>query len=148
MTEKEETQSAPVAVIAESSDGSAYSESRADANYAQHYHTLGSVQLHNKDTGLLLLVPTPSNDPNDPLVLLICAVTNSQNWTQSYKWIITLVTTFAIWLCTFLAGGPAIAIVQQALFYFPPQFNQDVAASIGKVSYFYSAFALLQVTLP
>jgi hypothetical protein len=48
-------------------------------------------------------------------------------------------------LCTFLAGGPAIAIVQQALDYFPPQFNPDVPDSIGKVAYFYSAFALLQV---
>lgn len=29
--------------------------------------TLGSVQLHNKDTKQVILIPTPSNDVNDPL---------------------------------------------------------------------------------
>jgi hypothetical protein len=69
MAEKEVTATTPVPVIHDSTDGSAYSESPENGNYtAEHYHTLGSIQLHNKDTGALLLVPTPSSDPNDPLV--------------------------------------------------------------------------------
>lgn len=30
-------------------------------------HTLGHVQLQDRDTGATLLVPQPSSDPNDPL---------------------------------------------------------------------------------
>ena len=33
----------------------------------QKIKTLGSVQLHNKDTKQLILIPTPSDDINDPL---------------------------------------------------------------------------------
>jgi hypothetical protein len=71
MSEKEETPQTSVPVIADSRDGSA--SSNAEPTHAENYHTLGSVQLHNKETGLLLLVPTPSNDPNDPLVPPNCA---------------------------------------------------------------------------
>lgn len=30
-------------------------------------HTLGTVRLHNAQTKEIILVPQPSNDPNDPL---------------------------------------------------------------------------------
>ena len=30
-------------------------------------HTHGRVQLQDRDTGAILLVPQPSSDPNDPL---------------------------------------------------------------------------------
>lgn len=33
----------------------------------EHIHTLGSVQLRNVQTKEIILVPQPSNDPNDPL---------------------------------------------------------------------------------
>jgi len=34
---------------------------------ARHTNTLGSVQLRNPITNDIILVPTPSKDPNDPL---------------------------------------------------------------------------------
>lgn len=30
-------------------------------------HTLGSVRHRHEHTGQIILIPTPSNDPNDPL---------------------------------------------------------------------------------
>ena len=30
-------------------------------------HTLGTIQLRHHETNEIILVPTPSNDPNDPL---------------------------------------------------------------------------------
>jgi hypothetical protein len=33
----------------------------------QKMKTLGSVQLHNKETKQIILIPTPSDDINDPL---------------------------------------------------------------------------------
>lgn len=34
---------------------------------APRKQTLGTIHLRNNDTGDVILVPTPSNDPNDPL---------------------------------------------------------------------------------
>lgn len=33
----------------------------------QKTQTLGTIQLRNDQTNEVILVPTPSNDPNDPL---------------------------------------------------------------------------------
>ena len=33
----------------------------------QHVNTLGSVRLRNVETNEIVLVPQPSDDPNDPL---------------------------------------------------------------------------------
>ena len=33
----------------------------------QVVHTLGTVRLHHAETKEVILVPAPSNDPNDPL---------------------------------------------------------------------------------
>lgn len=30
-------------------------------------NTLGTVRLHDQETKQIILIPTPSNDPNDPL---------------------------------------------------------------------------------
>ena len=32
-----------------------------------HTNTLGSLQLRNVETNEIILIPTPSSDPNDPL---------------------------------------------------------------------------------
>lgn len=51
--------------------------------------------------GDLLLLPSPSNDANDPL-----------NWSKARKWWITCVVCAAVFCCNFTAAGPTIAIVQ------------------------------------
>lgn len=33
----------------------------------QRVETLGSVRLHRENTHEVILIPTPSDDPNDPL---------------------------------------------------------------------------------
>jgi len=36
---------------------------------ARRVQSLGSVRLRNEHTGEIVLVPTPTKDPNDPLVI-------------------------------------------------------------------------------
>lgn len=42
-------------------------QSNATAEKLQKIGTLGSVRLQNAQTKEIILVPQPSNDPNDPL---------------------------------------------------------------------------------
>lgn len=39
----------------------------SDLDNIEHINTLGSVRLHNVHTKEIVLVPQPSDDPNDPL---------------------------------------------------------------------------------
>jgi hypothetical protein len=41
----------------------------------EHVNTLGSIQLRHPVTNDIILIPTPSNDPNDPLNWYDCRVT-------------------------------------------------------------------------
>jgi hypothetical protein len=46
-------------------------EKQADPGFAENarrVQSLGSVRLRNATTGEVVLVPTPTKDPNDPLV--------------------------------------------------------------------------------
>jgi hypothetical protein len=46
-------------------------EKQVDPGFAENVarvQSLGSVRLRNATTGELVLVPTPTKDPNDPLV--------------------------------------------------------------------------------
>ena len=36
-------------------------------------HMLGKVQLRHQDTNEIILIPAPSDDPNDPLNWYVCA---------------------------------------------------------------------------
>lgn len=38
-----------------------------DPDELQRVQTLGSVRLHKQGTREIILIPTPSTDPNDPL---------------------------------------------------------------------------------
>lgn len=40
---------------------------RKQGDETQQVNTLGSVRLHHHETNEVMLVPTPSADPNDPL---------------------------------------------------------------------------------
>ncbi|KAK0657330.1 major facilitator superfamily domain-containing protein [Cercophora newfieldiana] len=99
--------------------------------------TLGHVQLRDHETNEIILIPTPSNDPNDPL-----------NWSQPYKHYIAAVICIAMMMCNFLAAGPSIAIVKTTMDFFPgvnpgrtPALFGD---AIAKISYFFTTAALMQ----
>ncbi|KAK9421628.1 putative Major facilitator superfamily (MFS) profile domain-containing protein [Seiridium unicorne] len=92
--------------------------------------TLGTVRLRHHETNEIILIPTPSNDPNDPL-----------NWSQAYKYYMATVICLAMLMCNFLAAGPTIAIVSTAMDFFP---MAPVPTAISKVAYFFTTTALLQ----
>lgn len=100
--------------------------------------TLGSVRHRHEHTNEIILVPTPSNDPNDPL-----------NWSQGFKYYTAFVICLAMFMCNFLAAGPTIAIVQTAEDFVPSAKQGGQAAlvaAISKVAYFFTSTALLQGT--
>ncbi|KAM0755759.1 MFS general substrate transporter [Meredithblackwellia eburnea MCA 4105] len=88
-------------------------------------HGLGTLQLEVE--GIIVLHPTPSNDPNDPL-----------NFSQGYKIYLTLVACIAVFLSNYLAAGPTVDIVNIAIAYtgLPPD--------VPKTAYFFTASALFQ----
>ncbi|KAI0456551.1 major facilitator superfamily domain-containing protein [Xylaria acuta] len=93
---------------------------------------LGNVRLRDHHTNEVILIPRPSNDPNDPL-----------RWPQAYKYYIALVVCLAMLVCNFLAAGPTVAIVETALDFFP---TGDLNKSVARVAYFFTSTALVQGT--
>jgi MFS family permease len=91
---------------------------------------MGDVRLRNRETHEVILRPTPTSDPNDPL-----------NWPQWFKYYLTGLTCVAIMMCNFLAAGPTIAIVETALEFLP---NLPLSDAIAKVAFFFTTTALLQ----
>lgn len=96
--------------------------------------TLGTVRLRHHETNEIILIPTPSKDPNDPL-----------NWSKAYKYYMATVICMAMLMCNFLAAGPTIAIAATAVDFFPPP-QTPVSVAISKVAYFFTTTALLQGT--
>ncbi|KAJ2907049.1 MFS general substrate transporter [Zalerion maritima] len=101
--------------------------------------TLGNVRLRHHETNEIILIPTPSNDPNDPL-----------NWSQPYKYYMAIVVCLAMMMCNFLAAGPSIAIAEAAFTFFPSSFASGdegaINSAISKCAYFFTTTALLQGT--
>ncbi|KAK7514488.1 major facilitator superfamily domain-containing protein [Phyllosticta citriasiana] len=95
-------------------------------------NTLGSLRLRHEDTNDIILIPTPSNDPRDPLT-----------WSTSYRWYIAILLSLAIFWANFLAAGPTVAIMEITMdFYGPP--GPGFAHHISKVAYFFTTTALCQ----
>ncbi|KAF2234242.1 MFS general substrate transporter [Viridothelium virens] len=96
--------------------------------------TLGNLRLRNVETNEVILIPTPTGDPNDPL-----------NWSKAYRTYLALLVSFAMFLCNFLAAGPTVAIVDITKdLYGPP--GPAFTSEIAKVAYFFTTTALLQGT--
>ncbi|KAI1178762.1 MFS general substrate transporter [Nemania sp. FL0916] len=102
-----------------------------DMETSEKKAALGNVRLRD-DSNEIILIPTPSNDPNDPL-----------NWSQAYKHYIAVLVCLAMLVCNFLAAGPTIAIVKTALDFFP---GVEPNRSVGWVAYFFTSTALAQGT--
>ncbi|KAI1190966.1 MFS general substrate transporter [Nemania serpens] len=93
---------------------------------------LGNVRLRDRHTNEIILIPAPSNFPNDPL-----------NWSQAYKYYIATLVCLAMLVCNFLAAGPTIAIVKTAVDFFPAE---NPSRSVAWVAYFFTSTALVQGT--
>lgn len=52
--------------------------------------TLGTVRLRNHETNELILVPTPSNDPNDPLNWYVSNCINKPFYANGYSQVTSL----------------------------------------------------------
>ncbi|KAJ5291705.1 hypothetical protein N7478_000956 [Penicillium angulare] len=97
-------------------------------------NTLGSVQLRNPITNDIILVPTPSNDPNDPL-----------NWSRGYRIYIALISCAAIFMAQFLAAGPSVDMIGivEDIFGISPS-DPGYSSSLAKMSYAFSGASLAQ----
>ncbi|KAF5600898.1 transcription factor Pig1p [Fusarium pseudoanthophilum] len=93
---------------------------------------LGGLRLRNEETNEIILIPTPTNDPNDPL-----------NWSKAYRFYIAVLVSCAIFFSNFLAAGPSVAIVSITESYFGPP-GPDFSAKVSKIAYFFTTTALLQ----
>lgn len=80
--------------------------------------------LQNFKDGQRLLLPSPSDDPNDPL-----------NWSQGYKWYLTCLVCLAVFCCNYITAGPSIAIVATAMEFHTP---------VPKTAYLFTTAALTQ----
>ncbi|KIW99564.1 uncharacterized protein Z518_11303 [Rhinocladiella mackenziei CBS 650.93] len=92
--------------------------------------TLGTLRLQATGTNEIIRIPRPTDDPNDPL-----------NWNQAYKYYMAGISSMAIFLCTFVSAGPAIAIVDQAVTFFGPP-GPDLLHNIARTAYFFTTTAL------
>ncbi|KAL7818083.1 major facilitator superfamily domain-containing protein [Trichoderma aethiopicum] len=96
--------------------------------------TLGNLRLVHPETNAVILVPTPSSDPNDPL-----------NWSTWRKYYVAGVLCLAMAVCNFLAAGPAIAVPATAADFFPDSLLDGtlVTSAIPKTAYFFTTTSLL-----
>ncbi|ETS60452.1 hypothetical protein PaG_05292 [Moesziomyces aphidis] len=65
--------------------------------------TAGTVKNVAAD-GDIILLPTPSNDINDPL-----------NWSRAYKWYMTCVVCMGAFMSNLTTAGPSIAVIQTGM---------------------------------
>ncbi|KAJ5666379.1 uncharacterized protein N7477_008827 [Penicillium maclennaniae] len=95
--------------------------------------TLGHLRLRHAETNEVILVPTPSADPKDPL-----------NWPRWFKLYTAAAVCTAMVLCNFLAAGPTLAIIQTAQEFFPNWQQTGLSSAISKTAYFFNCTALFQ----
>ncbi|KFY97941.1 hypothetical protein V500_01845 [Pseudogymnoascus sp. VKM F-4518 (FW-2643)] len=96
-------------------------------------HTLGSVRHRHEQTNEIILIPHPSQNPNDPL-----------NWSQAKKYYMATLICLAMFMCNFVAAGPTIAIVETATDFFPTAGSAGMTGAIFKTAYFFTSTALIQ----
>ncbi|KAL5361527.1 major facilitator superfamily domain-containing protein [Aspergillus floccosus] len=106
-------------------------ESSAITHRLHPTETLGHVRLQDEVTGITLLVPQPSSDPNDPL-----------NWSKAFKLYVAMLTCVALTWINFFAGGPGAVLVEIAVDLFgvyPPNPHNPASLSPASNAEFSSA---------
>ncbi|ERS97464.1 MFS transporter [Sporothrix schenckii 1099-18] len=96
-----------------------------------HKHKLGTLRLRHEHTNEVLLIPTPSDDPRDPL-----------NWPRWYKNYVAGLSAWAIFLSTFSAAGPSAVLTNITISFFGPP-GPTFLAAIAKAAYFITVCALM-----
>ncbi|UKZ68261.1 uncharacterized protein TrAtP1_009297 [Trichoderma atroviride] len=99
---------------------------------APTHNALGTVRMRNPATKQIILIPPPTNDPNDPL-----------NWSKIRRYYIAILACIAMFLCTFLASGPSVALPQMAE-EFLGHSGSTPAEQIAKAAYFITTVTLMQ----
>lgn len=112
---------------------------------------LGRVRLRSK-SGEVILVPKPSSDINDPLNWYVQYIRKSRNCnltpvdrSQPFKYYVAIVTCLGMVMCTFLAAGPTVAIVEIAMD-FGGGPNSNLAVVLPNAALFFTVSALTQGT--
>ncbi|KAL4755708.1 MFS transporter [Aspergillus foveolatus] len=96
-------------------------------------NTLGRVHLHDKGTNQIILIPTPSEDPDDPL-----------NWPTIQKYYLAGLVCVGVFLVNFVAAGPAVALEQITKdLVGPGESPSEFMASISTVAYTQTVFSLM-----
>ncbi|KAF2158264.1 MFS transporter [Myriangium duriaei CBS 260.36] len=95
---------------------------------------LGRLRLRHQETNEIILIPAPSQDPNDPL-----------NWSKARRIYSACLVCAAVCFCNFLAAGPTVAIVEIVIDFsgYTPK-DPQFPAAISKIAYFFTTTALLQ----
>ncbi|KAK4235274.1 major facilitator superfamily domain-containing protein, partial [Achaetomium macrosporum] len=107
-------------------------EATESDTHALRRETLGNVRLRHDETIDIILVPTPTGNPNDPLT-----------WSKAYRLYIAVLVSCAIFFSNFLAAGPTVAIVEITESFLGPP-GPDFADKIAKAVYFFTTTGLLQ----
>ncbi|KAI1633838.1 MFS transporter [Biscogniauxia mediterranea] len=105
--------------------------SPSDAKGQRAGETLGKIQLRDHETNDIILVPEPSNDPNDPL-----------NWSPTQKYYIFALTCAGVFFEHCVLVGPSVVLEQVTVEYFGSA-PGSVVANLSKTSYFQTAPSLL-----
>ncbi|SPO25647.1 related to HOL1 protein (member of major facilitator superfamily) [Ustilago trichophora] len=82
-------------------------QSNSDDHVIHKISTLGALAGTVKNfaaDGELILLPTPTDDANDPL-----------NWSRAYKWYMTCVVCMGVFMSNLTTAGPSIAIIQTGM---------------------------------
>ncbi|KAJ5746508.1 major facilitator superfamily domain-containing protein [Penicillium odoratum] len=104
--------------------------SKPQSAISKSTENLGDVLLQDPDTKVIILIPHPSNDPNDPL-----------NWSRAYKFYVAGLSCYVVFLTLFLSGGPAITTVISAEAFFGPN-PKLLEKHVAKASYLFTTSAL------
>lgn len=83
----------------------------------------GTVRNYNLQ-GDQLLIPSPSDDANDPL-----------NWSQARKWYLTCLVCAAVFCANLCSAGPSIALLTTSM---------DFKTDVSKTSYLFTTALLVQ----
>ncbi|XEV01600.1 hypothetical protein FSHL1_006887 [Fusarium sambucinum] len=105
----------------------------ATGDSVAYHNSFGALRLHHPETNQIILIPTPTDDPNDPL-----------NWPKSYRVYIAFLVSSAIFFSNFLAAGPTVAILDTTTDFFGSADDDDLDENIAKIAYFFTTTALLQ----
>lgn len=100
--------------------------------------TLGTIRLHDEGTGEIVLIPQPSDDPNDPLNWYVTWSPNNLLYSltfggrsRPYRLYLTFLICFALFTANYLINGPSVVLVETTVEFFDiPSPSPEIPASL------------------